>query len=164
MVHHRDTFLRTPLSLDMLQFSFHPWEWTKFFVQFLHHRPMKNFSHMAVIIVSRNFKRLSWFKPSNTSLYEGYFPNGDVDLTRLIGRSIHWFKGYKLFGINRQLGRMFLISPGLVKTVTDIVRSTVQFCGHTPWSSSRVHNCSNLFLILARADRALSKDNITFFK
>ena len=58
---------------------------------------------------------------------------------------------------------MFLVSSRLVRIVTKTIRSMVQFLGHTPRSCYRVHTLTNLATAGVRADRVMSKNNITFF-
>ena len=103
-MHHRDTLQIIALSLDILMFAFHPWEWINSVIQFLHCRPMKVFKHMTV--VNRNLKGLVGLNPRVPASAKGFSPNRDVDLTNSTVKSIYWFKGHKMFRINRQLGCM----------------------------------------------------------
>ena len=59
---------------------------------------------------------------------------------------------------------MFVISSGLVKTVMNKIRSTVQFLDHIRRrSSSRVHELPNSAMVGIRVDRAMDENNLTFF-
>ena len=51
----------------------------------------------------------------------------------------------------------------LVKTVVNTIRSKVQLLKHTTRSSNRAHKLPNVTATGVRADRVISKNNITFY-